>query len=224
MPQSCTGIFFLVYLQHFFSKICGGGNLRTFVAQTKNNSLTMKKLLLLVAIATMAFTANAQIKIQESFTNDLIIIGNLSGGKAVNVMSAMNGSADRVAEHKLYCRIFHEKTTYGILADTENRFDDDFEFALGTDIQKARESIETILKFMETNPLKTSLGVEDEDGRTIQINLLKRNVITLKAIDAQGAVIVDDVRLQRSNLERALKLLDNKAERKVAEAIAKNNQ
>lgn len=172
-------------------------------------------------MATVTFTAKAQIKVQESFTNDLIIIGNISAGKFANVVG---DGTTRAAEHKLYCRIFHEKTTYGILVDTENRFDDDFEFALGTDIQKARESIETILKFMETNPLKTSLGVEDEDGRTIQINLLKRNVITLKAIDAKGDVIVDEVRLQRSNLERALKLLDNKAERKVAEAIAKNNQ
>lgn len=141
------------------------------------------------------------------------------------INQGLNGQvANHVAEHKLYCRIFHEKTTYGILVDTENTVDDDFEFALGTDIQKARESLETILKFMETNPLNTSLGVEDEDARTIQINLIKRNIITLQAIDAKGTVIVNDVRLQRSNLERALKLLDKKAERKVAEAIARNNQ
>lgn len=197
----------------------GGGIL--YLCIIKLNHTTMKKLFLLVALATMAFTANAQIKIQQSFTNDLIIIGNISAGKFANVMG---DGTTHIAEHKLYCRIFHEKTTYGILVDTENRFDDDFEFALGTDIQKARESIETILKFMETQPLNTSLTVKDEDDRTIQINLLKRNMITLRAIDGQGVVIVNDVRLLRSNLERALKMLDGKAEKKVAEAIAKNNQ
>lgn len=185
----------------------------------------MKKLLLLLGAVLIFGSAEAQIEVQQAFTNDLIIIGNISMGKAANVIGALsNKSHAPVAEHKLYCRIFHEKTTYGILVDTENRYDDDFEFALGTDIQKARKSVEVILEFMKTSPLKTSLTVKDEDSRTIQINLLKRNIITLKAIDAQEAVIVNDVQLQRSNLERALKLLDNKAERKVAEAIAKNNQ
>lgn len=186
----------------------------------------MKKLLFAVAMAALPIcAANAQIKVQQSFTNDLIIIGNISAGAANNVIGALsNTPSPHYAEHKLYCRIYREKTTYGILVDTENRFDDNFEFALGTDIEKAKESVATILEFMETNPLNTSLTVEDEDARTIQINLLKRNIITLRAIDAQGAVIVNDVRLQRSNLERALKLLNHKAEKKVAEAIARNNQ
>lgn len=182
----------------------------------------MKKLLLLVAMATMSvYAANAQIKVQQTFTNALIIIGNISEGKFVNMLG---DTGTRVAEHKLYCRIFKEKTTYGILVNTANRFDDDFEFALGTDIQKARESIETILKFMETNPLKTSLNVEDEDGRIIQINLLKRNAITLHVINDKGNVVVDMVRLRRGDLERALTLLDYKAERKVADVIARNNK
>lgn len=186
----------------------------------------MKKLFLLVTMVTLTICAvNAQIKVQQTFTNDLIIIGNISAGTANNVIGALSGKpSPHHAEHRLYCRIFHEKTTYGILVDTENTVDDDFEFALGADIETARESIETILKFMETNPLNTSLKVEDEDTRTIQINLLKRNLITLRAINAQGAIIVNDVKLLRNNLERALKLLDKKAERKVAEAIARNNQ
>lgn len=164
--------------------------------------------------------ASAQIKVQQSFTNDLIIIGNLSGGKVVNVI----GNGQAVAEHKLYCRILHENITYGILIHTPNKFDDDFEFALGTDIDTAKESLTTMLEFMQTNSLKTSLTVKDEDDRTIQLNLTTRKKMTLNAIDAQGAVICGDVVLTAANLERALKLLDNKAERKVAEAIARNNK
>ena len=53
-----------------------------------------------------------------------------------------------------------EKTTYGILVNTENRFDDDFEFALGTDIEKAKESLNAILGFMNDSPLKTSIVVK----------------------------------------------------------------
>ena len=185
----------------------------------------MKKFLFLAAVAALSVCgANAQIKVEKTFTNDLIIIGNLSAGSAVNVMNALNGTPSRVAEHRLYCRIIGDKTTYGILVDTENRFDDDFEFALGTDIEKARESLGLILEFMRTNPLQTSFTVTDEDERTIQINLKKRNVISLDAIDAKGDVICNKVYLTQANLERGLKLLDAKAEKKVAQAIIKNNR
>ena len=186
----------------------------------------MKKFLFLAAVAALSVCgANAQIKVEKTFTNDLIIIGNLSAGSAVNVMSALNGTpTSRVAEHRLYCRIIGEKTTYGILVDTENRFDDNFEFALGTDIAKARESLGLILEFMRTNPLQTSFTVTDEDERTIQINLKKRNVISLDAIDAKGDIICNKVYLTQANLERGLKLLDAKAEKKVAQAIEKNNR
>ena len=106
--------------------------------------------------------------------------------------------------------------------DTENSFDDDFEFALGTDIAKAKQSIEAILDFMKHSDINRSITTEDEDGRTIQINLKSRKSITLQAIDMQGAIIVNDVLLSKSNLERALQMLDGKAEEKVAKAIEKN--
>ncbi len=138
---------------------------------------------------------------------------------------ASNGysTPSRVAEHKLYCRIYGEKTTYGILVDTENRHDDDFEFALGTDMEKAKESINQLLEFMKKEKLNTSITVTDEDERTIQINLKSRKSITLQVIDAHGAIVVNDVYLTTSNLERALKLLDKKAEKKVNDAIKRNN-
>ena len=109
------------------------------------------------------------------------------------------------------------------MVNTENQFDDDFEFALGTDIEKAKESIYTIIDFMKTKPLKTSFTVLDEDGRTIQINLPHRKRITLEVVDGDGKIIVNKVLLTMQNLERAIKLLDAKAEEKVQRVIERNN-
>lgn len=183
----------------------------------------MKKALFLFLTTFTIITSNAQIQVQESFSNDLVIIGNISTGKAANVMGAMNGRYTPPSpEHKLYCRIFRDKVTYGILVNTENRFDDDFEFALGTDTGKAKESINSIIELMATKPLKTSVTVKDEDERTIQINLQTRKLITLDVIDSKGAIICNKVYLTRANLDRALKLLDKKAEDKVKERIEQN--
>lgn len=183
-----------------------------------------KVLLLAVSLFVSIINSNAQIQIEESFTNDLVIIGNISSGAALNAMGSMSGKySPPAAEHKLYCRIFKDKVTYGILVDTENRFDDDFEFALGTDIEKAKESINSIVKFMETKPLKTSFTTKDEDERKIQINIQSRKSITLEVIDAKGDIVCNKVSLTLSNLERALKLLDKKAEKIVQKRLEQNN-
>ena len=186
------------------------------------NPNVMKKILLcLIAVCTTA-SINAQIQIQKSFKNSLIIIGNISSGTTLNALSAFSSTpSERVAEHRLYCRIFDDKTTYGILVDTENRFDDDFEFALGTDIDKARVSLNSLIALIEDSELDTSYTVKDEDERTIQINVPNHNCITLKAINAHGDVICDTVVLLKKNLERALSLLDTKAEAKVLKALEK---
>lgn len=186
-------------------------------------------LLSLVALT----TTKAQIEVMTSFDNDLIIIGNISSGEATNAIGAIGGNYNnKVATHKLYCRILGDKTTYGILVDTENRFDDDFEFALGTDIETATTSLNTILEFMEDSPLGTTQLVKDEDGRTIQLHLPRkfrqinntnRNILILKAIDAHDAIICDNIQLTRSNLQRAIKLLDKKAEKKVNDALSKSH-
>ena len=78
------------------------------------------------------------------------------------------------------------------MVDTSNSFDDDFEFALGTDIDKAKQSLNTILSFMK-----------DSDTKEI---------------------ICDKVVLSKNNFEKALSMLDNKAEAKVAKAVAKNKE
>lgn len=185
----------------------------------------MRKLLLFLFVFAMNFTAKAQIVIEESFNNDLIIIGNISSGAALNALGAMSGSTSNLEEHKLYCRFFKDKVTYGILIDTRNRMDDDFEFALGTNIEEAKQSISTILDFMENSDKGKSITVSDEDKRRIQINLQNRKGVTLKVLSEDDTkIIVDNVLLTVKNFERAIELLDKKAEKVVAEAIARNQE
>lgn len=185
----------------------------------------MRKLLLFLFVFAMSFTAKAQIVIEESFNNDLIIIGNISSGAALNALGAMSGSTANLEEHKLYCRFFKDKVTYGILIDTRNRMDDDFEFALGTNIEEAKQSISTILDFMENSDKGKSITVSDEDKRRIQINLQNRKGVTLKVLSEDDTkIIVDNVLLTVKNFERAIELLDKKAEKVVAEAIARNQE
>lgn len=185
----------------------------------------MRKLLLFLFVFAMNFTAKAQIVIEESFNNDLIIIGNISSGAALNALGAMSGSTANLEEHKLYCRFFKDKVTYGILIDTRNRMDDDFEFALGTNIEEAKQSISTILDFMENSDKGKSITVSDEDKRRIQINLQNRKGVTLKVLSEDDTkIIVDNVLLTVKNFERAIELLDKKAEKVVAEAIARNQE
>lgn len=46
----------------------------------------MKKVLFLILTTFTIITSNAQIQVQESFSNDLVIIGNIYPGNAANVM------------------------------------------------------------------------------------------------------------------------------------------
>ena len=180
----------------------------------------MKKILfLLVFVLSSHSIANAQIKIQESFTNDLIYIGGIEAGGIIN--SVTNKGYELLPAHKVYCRIFKDKTTYGLLLDAPNMYEDDFEFALGTNIKEAKESIELIIKFMKENPLKTSMVVDDEDGRKVQLNLITKKILYLNVIDAKGDFIFNEIPLHLPNLEKALKLLDEKAEERVNKELSK---
>lgn len=182
--------------------------------------------MVIAAIFCTAVSVNAQIQVQETFTNDLIIIGNISSGAANNVLGAIGGNpSTKQAEHRLYCRIFKDKVTYGILVDTQNRYDDDFEFALGPDIDKSRQSVEMLLKFMKESDKNTSMVVTDEDNRTIQITLKSRTVIHLQVLESdRTTIIVNNVYLNQANLQRTIKLLNKKAEEKVAAALLKNKK
>ena len=182
------------------------------------------KFILLLMLLFSSSYVYSQIKIDESFDNKLIIIGNISSGAAMNLL-AYNGVGPALQEHRLYCRIFDDKVTYGIYVSTGNRLDDNFEFALGTDINKAKESINTILTFMKNSDTGKSIKVTDEDNRLIQIDYNNRAGIALTVVNnTDNAIICDKVVLTKKNLERALKLLDDKAEAKVQKAIEKSKQ
>lgn len=73
----------------------------------------MKKLYFTVLMLMTLTSAIAQINVHDTFANDLIIIGNISSGRALNLIGG--SSSTKLAEHRLYCRIFRETTTYGIL-------------------------------------------------------------------------------------------------------------
>lgn len=180
----------------------------------------MKKILFLLAFILLShFVVNAQIKVQESFTNDLINIGSIAAGGIINSVTNYGNS---IPNHRVYCRILKDKTTYGLLLDTPNRYEDDFEFALGTTVKEAQESINLIIKFMNDNPLKTSMIVDDEEGRKVQLNLKTKKILYLNVLDAKGDFIFNEIPLHLPNLEKALKLLDEKAEEKVKKAVNKN--
>lgn len=190
-----------------------------------------KKMLSLSAwcLILLSGTATAQIKIEAVVANQLIIIGNISDGEAWNTVSAISGAlagsttpTTKLETHKLYCRVLGEKTTFGILIFGKQN--ERFEFALGTDIEKAKESLNAILSFMATSALGTSMAVTDEDSRLIQIDLplygnKSRKNINLQVLSAEKEVIIGMVHLTKSNLERAIKLLDKKAEKKIAEVL-----
>ncbi len=185
----------------------------------------MKKLLTLVALILGTYAAFGQLKIENKFDNELIMIGNISGGAFLNATNTITngpGSAPRVAEHRVYCRIFDGKTTYGLLVDTQNRFDDDFEFALGLTVDSAVKSVNDLIDLVTNSDAGTSYTVTDEDERKIQLNIERRKILSIKAIDAQGKVICDEVQLNLNNLNRAKELLLTKAEWKVERTLKKN--
>lgn len=75
---------------------------------------------------------------------------------------------------------------------------------------------------MKTKPLKTSINVVDEDGRTVQITIATKNSISMKVLGGDNAVIVSNVMLTNGNLDRAIKLLETKAEKVVNKKLDKN--
>lgn len=182
----------------------------------------MRKLFLIVVMVLVGFGTKAQIQIEETYTNDLIIIGQVSAGAALNALSS-KGPA--MAEHQLYCRVFKEQTTYGILIDSPNSYDDDLEFTLGETIEQAQQSIETLIKFLDEKPRNTSVNIKDQKGRTFQLTNNLKNSFAIKVFDAKGDVIVTNgCNLTKNNLTRASELLATKAEARVKKAIEKNNK
>lgn len=182
----------------------------------------MKKTFLLIVAIMFGHSLFGQIQMEQEFANDLIFIGNISAGAATNVLGALNGTPTDSPEAKLYCRIFKDTVSYGLWCETSNRFDDPVEFALGHTIEEAKISLESIIEYATTSDAGRSVQFTDVDGRLIQVNVQRGGNVIIKVLEDQGNTYAGYVTLTKANLKRALKLLDTKAEQKVAAELEKN--
>ncbi len=174
-------------------------------------------------MACFGLGAQAQIQITDVFDNNLIIIGELSAGKALNALSST--TTNRLTEYSLYYRILGEEETIGILIDTENPMDDDIEFALGADIKETEKSIDILKDFLRKSDLKVSATIEDVQGRILQATKYTDKLLRIHSIDSHGKVIVDNcVYLNKRILNRATRLLLEEAEEKIKRAQHANKK
>ncbi|HIV80661.1 MAG TPA: hypothetical protein IAB13_06860 [Candidatus Avanaerovorax faecigallinarum] len=159
-------------------------------------------------------TSFAQINLEKTFANEIIVLGELSGGAALNaignVASAMGGGYySNTAEHKLFCRCYHDSLALGILVQTANRFDDDMEIALGKDFETTKQSFSDLVLWYDSSVKGHSVSFTDIWGRRVQINRNQNNISLDVIDDINSKVIAENVVLTRQNLVKGIKLLDN---------------
>lgn len=185
--------------------------------------LTHATALVLFATVVSAVPSGAQIKIQkeESFANELMFLGDISSGTALNVLGALGGTGTISDIHRLYCRIFHDKLTIGIAVETQNRFDDNMEIALGHDFSSTNESLQSLIDWMDEATNGMSISFEDIEGRGIQINKEKaKDRIHIQILnDLETRTVVGKVILARSNLVKAQSLLNEKNQKKITDKL-----
>ena len=179
----------------------------------------MKKLLVTMCTAIISVSSFAQINLEQTFANEIIVLGELSGGAALNVIgnvaSAMGGGYySNTAEHKLFCRCYHDSLAVGILVQTANRFDDDMEIALGKDFETARQSFSDLVSWYDNSVKGQSVSFTDIWGRRVQVNRNQNNISLNVIDDINSKVIAENVMLKRENLVKGITLLDNPKKRK----------
>lgn len=183
--------------------------------------ITVAAIFLLV---TNALSAQIKLTKQQTFANELFSLGNISGGATLNtigkISSAIGGGYYQEGfEHKLYCRIFHEQLTIGILVITPNTFDDDMEISLGTDFATTNQSLQEIVNWYDSNSDGTSVLFKDIEGRLVQIDRI-HDYIRFKILREEDfKVIVDDVLLSRQYITNAQKLLNKKNAEKIYDRL-----
>ena len=172
--------------------------------------------------------AQINLKQQETFANEIIMLGNISSMGAINTIgtigSALGGGYFRGgAEHKLYCRIYHEELTLGIAVITQNQFDDIMEVALGRDYQTTYQSLQDILDWFDRSAKGSSVTFDDVQGRHIQLDRMSQmddNVFRVRILsDVDYKVISEDVYIKRQYIERAQQLLNDENARKIANKL-----
>lgn len=168
--------------------------------------------------AIVGVSSIAQIKMEQTFANEIMILGELSGGAALNVIgtvaSAMGGGYySNTAEHKLFCRCYHDSLAVGILVKTANRFDDDMEIALGADFESARQSFSDLVSWYDNSVKGQSVSFTDIWGRRVQVNRSQNNISLDVIDDINSKVIAENVVLKRENLTKGMTILDNPKKR-----------
>ena len=196
-----------------FGKVGGQYICRSFI-----KIMSMKKLLVIMCAAIGSVSSFAQIKMEQTFANEIIVLGELSGGAALNVIgnvaSAMGGGYySNTAEHKLFCRCYHDSLAVGILVQTANRFDDDMEIALGKDFETARQSFSDLVSWYDNSVKGQSVSFMDIWGRRVQVNRNQNNISVNVIDDIDSRIVAENVLLKRENLVKGMTLLDNPKKR-----------
>ncbi|MDE6870563.1 MAG: hypothetical protein K2J62_00390 [Bacteroidales bacterium] len=158
----------------------------------------MKKTLLFMCMMGLCVLSYAQIALEETFANEFIVLGELSGGKALNVIgytaSAMGGGHYHAgAEHKLFCRFYHDRLAFGIYVITANRFDDHLEIVLGEDFETAQQAFSDLLYWYDNSHKGQSVSFTDVWGRKVQIDRRQDHILVRIIDDVEFKVIADNV-------------------------------
>ena len=166
--------------------------------------------------------AQIQIDSSEVYDNELIIIGNANFGRIFPGIGP---------DQELYCRIGKEGTVYGIrlrgyrsgIEVKEGSFAGNTQFreyytiflALGRSIQETKQSIETISNLIKNTTTEKITQFKDVEGRDIELSIKKGYA------DAKVNGFSVGITFDKHTIKRMLNNLNKKAEKKVAEALAK---
>lgn len=185
----------------------------------------MKKISMFLLILCVCFTANAQIEFlaEKTYADETMIIGELSANKALNtigmISSALGGGYYRNGtETKLYCRFYKEHITFGILVITSNSYDDDAQISLGNNFDTTRESLNSLLTWVQESITGQSTRFEDFEGRMVTASKIEGypNACFLTVHDS-NRTIVGPISLTLGYISRGIELLSPLSERKVYE-------
>lgn len=187
----------------------------------KTKMLFVMCTLLCTLLSTNSY-AQIQIDSSEVYDNELIIIGNANFGRIFPGIGP---------DQELYCRIGKEGTIYGIrlrgyrsgIETKEGNFVTNTQFkekytiflALGRSIQETKQSIETISNLIKNTTTEKITQFKDVEGRDIELSI-KNGYADAKVNGFSVGITFD-----KHTIKRMLNNLSKKAEKKVAEALAK---
>ena len=187
----------------------------------KTKMLFVMCTLLCTLLSTNSY-AQIQIDSSEVYDNELVIIGNANFGRIFPGVGP---------DQELYCRIGKEGAIYGIrlrgyrsgIETKEGNFVTNTQFkekytiflALGRSIQEAKQSIETISNLIKNTTSEKITQFKDVEGRDVELYIRKGSA----GANVNGFSV--GITFNKYTIKRMLNNLNKKAEKKVAEALAK---